>query len=176
VQVPVPPCVNKTVLGVLPDVPGRLSASGAPQPPEAIPLGTVFAGQPETPPKHRAAPSANCPETIEVRLLREANRGVAIMILGIISCACSLIALIGAVVFAPFITIAVVSLPTGILAWVMGHQDRAGIGSKRVSEEGASLVLTGYVCGIVGTSSAAFMLATCALVALLCIGLLAQLH
>src|SRR5262249_40739616 len=85
------------------------------------------------------------------------NRGVAVMVVGIVSCACYVLCLL---IFWPAL---VVCLVTGPIAWVMGSQDLKGITGGELSGEGKSLVLTGYICGIVSTLLAIITLVPCLL-------------
>lgn len=95
------------------------------------------------------------------------NRGVATMVLGIVSSSCCVLGLIGSFI-SPIIGLvfALAALPTGIIAWVMGHKDRRAIRQGLMSGEGSGFVLSGYICGIVGTSLAGLILMLCALASL----------
>jgi hypothetical protein len=162
---PLPTPTNKTTLGKLED---ENAAAVAPMPTSAP---TPLPSQNENPFAFSInstddAPLSDGDEGHDKKTERKPNRGVAIMVLGIVSCVCVVIALIGGMIFAPFVLLAVVSLPTGIIAWVMGNKDRKAIQEKLMSNDGYGFVLSGYICGIVGTSASGLILLLCALAAL----------
>jgi hypothetical protein len=97
------------------------------------------------------------PEGIPVPSL-PANRGVAIMVLGIVSCFCYITVLL---LFWPAL---VVCLVLGPLAWIMGSQDLKAIQRGELSQEGQSFVLSGYICGIVSTILTIVTLVSCAII------------
>ena len=167
---PMPTPSNKTTLGKLED--GDTTTEDG-----------MTAAPPRTPSHQMStepdkdAQSNSGTETRNPPALPEANRGIAIMVLGIVSCSCCLVALIGSL-FSPVIgvVIAVVALPIGIIAWVMEHHtDRNGIREKRLTNEGYGFVLTGYICGIVGTSLASIIIVSCAIGTLFCFAILYRL-
>jgi hypothetical protein len=85
------------------------------------------------------------------------NRGIGIMVVGIVSCFCFILCLL---LFWPSL---VICLVTGPIAWVMGSQDLKGIQNRSLSPEGKSFVLAGYICGIVSTILAVVTLVSCLL-------------
>jgi DNA-directed RNA polymerase subunit RPC12/RpoP len=114
---------------------------------------------------------------VEPLPIMEPNRGVTIMVLGIVSCAGCLLAMIGSLLTPIFgIIIAIAALPFGIIAWTMGHEDRKGILEKRLTPDGEPFVRTGLIRGIVGTSVASFLILACSIGTLFCLSLLFHAH
>ncbi len=124
---PPPPPTNKTVLA-------RQEQSPADNPFLVEPIRTVPQPWDRTS-RSRAGPTEGLPP----------NRGVAVMVVGIISSACYLLCLL---LFWPAL---IISLVMGLIAWVMGGQDLQGIKNGELDSEGKSFVLAGYICGMVTT-------------------------
>jgi predicted Zn finger-like uncharacterized protein len=70
---------------------------------------------------------------------REPNRGVLILVLGIISLATMVFSLypLGAIL--------------GLVAWVMGHNDLKKIKANQLDSDASGLTKAGWICGIIGT-------------------------
>ncbi len=152
-QVPAPPPPNKTVLGEPLPAPNK-TILGNPEPEIRVAKPASPSGHAPGPERH-AADAFAFDEPTSARL--PANRGVAIMVVGIISAACYVLCLL---IFWPAL---VVCLVMGPIAWIMGSQDLSAIRRQRLSPEGSAFVLTGYICGIVSTALAGITLVTCLL-------------
>jgi hypothetical protein len=97
----------------------------------------------------------------------EPHRGGLVLTLGIISVAMSGVALVGCCIFAPAGFLAVVGLALGIPAWVMGARDLRKMDRGVMDREGRGPTRGGYICGIIGTISAAIMVVLVVLAVLL---------
>ena len=84
----------------------------------------------------------------------EPHRGAVILTLGIISLACL-------VLNACYGLGALIGLPLGITAWVLGSGDLRRIKNNEMDEEGLAMTQAGRICGILGTILQSLILLTC---------------
>jgi hypothetical protein len=90
----------------------------------------------------------------------EPHRGALILIFGILS-----------IVLPGTWVLAVIGLPLGIAAWVMGHRDLNKINAKAMDPQGKGITMAGYICGIIGTIISGLMGLVCVGYILLIIGI-----
>ena len=84
----------------------------------------------------------------------EPHRGVLVLVLGIVSLACVLLSFcygLGAVI----------GIPLGITAWVLGHGDLRKIKNNEMDQEGLGLTQAGWICGIIGTILNSLVIVSC---------------
>src|SRR5579885_597413 len=88
------------------------------------------------------------------------HRGGLILALGIVSITCGVLALTS-VCCSLALVFPLAGLPTGTIAWILGHKDLALIRAREMDPTGEGTTKGGWICGLIGTIVNALALIGC---------------
>jgi predicted Zn finger-like uncharacterized protein len=112
-------------------------------------------------------------ETRRARRDAEPHRGAMVLVLGILSVVFAIVGSLFGLVVGPCAFLAFISIPLGIVAWILGQRDLAKMRANQMDREGEGQTRAGWICGIVGTSIGGLMSVCCLAVIVLYAGLFA---